>query len=155
MELRGFEPLTFCMPCMRVSSDGVALRPVTALQSALVSGYVLSGRRNLGALGLGLVLAYRPLAHRRCDRRNGNHRRRDGSEGSQSTEDDWCLACQWIPSSLRASQTVLRGQRQSWRAISAVRGADRPGSVPPAIGTDLSDLRTPTAALPDVRPMSG
>jgi hypothetical protein len=33
VELRGFEPLTFCMPCSRVSSDSVALRPVTALQS--------------------------------------------------------------------------------------------------------------------------
>ncbi len=35
MELRGFEPLTFCMPCMPVSSDGVALGPVTAVQSRL------------------------------------------------------------------------------------------------------------------------
>ena len=33
MELRGFEPLTFCMPCSTVSSDGVALGPVTAVQS--------------------------------------------------------------------------------------------------------------------------
>jgi len=139
VELRGFEPLTFCMPCMRVSSDGVALRPVTALQSALVSGYVLSGRRNLGALGLGLVLAYRPLAHRRCDRRNGNHRRRDGSEGSQSTEDDWCLACQWIPSSLRASQTVLRGQRRSWRAISAVLVGFSTFGVSPLQRTEFAD----------------
>ena len=135
MELRGFEPLTFCMPCMRVSSDGVALRPVTALQSALVSGYVLSGRRNLGALGLGLVLAYRPLAHRRCDRRNGNHRRRDGSEGSQSTEDDWRFACQAIPSSLRASPTtpwptpiVARRIRRSVRFDFAFRGRLQPHS---------------------------
>jgi len=30
VELRGFEPLTFCMPCSRVSSDGVALGPVPA-----------------------------------------------------------------------------------------------------------------------------
>ena len=34
VELRGFEPLTFCMPCSRVSSDSVALGPVTALQSS-------------------------------------------------------------------------------------------------------------------------
>jgi hypothetical protein len=33
VELRGFEPLTFCMPCSLVSSDDVALRPVTAVQS--------------------------------------------------------------------------------------------------------------------------
>jgi len=33
VELRGFEPLTFCMPCSMVSSDGVALGPVTAVQS--------------------------------------------------------------------------------------------------------------------------
>ena len=35
VELRGFEPLTFCMPslpCSRVSSDGVAVGPVTAGQ---------------------------------------------------------------------------------------------------------------------------
>jgi hypothetical protein len=33
VELRGFEPLTFCMPCSVVSSDSVALCPITALQS--------------------------------------------------------------------------------------------------------------------------
>ncbi len=33
VELRGFEPLTFCMPCSRVSSDGVALGLVPAVQS--------------------------------------------------------------------------------------------------------------------------
>ena len=41
------------------------------------------------------------------------------------------------------------------RPITAVRGAGRPGSVSPAIGTDLGDLRTSAVALPDVRPMSG
>jgi len=30
VELRGFEPLTFCMPCMPVSSDGVAACRVVA-----------------------------------------------------------------------------------------------------------------------------
>ena len=34
VELRGFEPLTFCMPCSMVSSDSVALGPVTAVQSS-------------------------------------------------------------------------------------------------------------------------
>ena len=33
MELRGFEPLTFCMPCSMVSSDGVVPGPVAAVQS--------------------------------------------------------------------------------------------------------------------------
>jgi len=33
VELRGFEPLTFCMPCSMVSSDSVAMGPITALQS--------------------------------------------------------------------------------------------------------------------------
>jgi len=33
VELRGFEPLTFCMPCSMVSSDGVALSLVTAGQA--------------------------------------------------------------------------------------------------------------------------
>ncbi len=28
-ELRGFEPLTFCMPCRTIPSDGVALDAVT------------------------------------------------------------------------------------------------------------------------------
>jgi hypothetical protein len=32
VELRGFEPPTFCMPCMPVSSDGVALGRITAGQ---------------------------------------------------------------------------------------------------------------------------
>ena len=32
VELRGFEPLTCCMPCSMVSSDSVALGPVTAGQ---------------------------------------------------------------------------------------------------------------------------
>ena len=32
MELRGFEPLTFCMPCSTIPSEGVALGPVTADQ---------------------------------------------------------------------------------------------------------------------------
>jgi hypothetical protein len=32
VELREFEPLTFCMPCSTIPSDGVALGPVTALQ---------------------------------------------------------------------------------------------------------------------------
>jgi len=33
VELRGFEPLTFCMPRSVVSSDGVVLGPVAAVQS--------------------------------------------------------------------------------------------------------------------------
>jgi hypothetical protein len=33
VELRGFEPLTFCMPCSMVSSDDVVLGPGAAVQS--------------------------------------------------------------------------------------------------------------------------
>jgi hypothetical protein len=33
VELREFEPLTFCMPCSRVSSDSVVLGPTTAVRS--------------------------------------------------------------------------------------------------------------------------
>jgi hypothetical protein len=33
VEPRGFEPLTFCMPFMPVSSDGIALGPITAGQA--------------------------------------------------------------------------------------------------------------------------
>jgi hypothetical protein len=42
VELRGFEPLTFCMPCSRVSSDGVALGPVIDpdLYQALVADQI-------------------------------------------------------------------------------------------------------------------
>jgi hypothetical protein len=36
VELRGFEPLTSCMPCLTVSSDGIVLGRVTALQGAMV-----------------------------------------------------------------------------------------------------------------------
>ena len=32
VELRGFEPLTFCMPCSTLSSEGVASSPVIAGQ---------------------------------------------------------------------------------------------------------------------------
>jgi len=34
VELRGFEPLTFCMPCSTIPSDGVALGPITTDQNA-------------------------------------------------------------------------------------------------------------------------
>jgi hypothetical protein len=34
VELRGFEPLTFCMPCSTIPSDGVALGLVFAGQTA-------------------------------------------------------------------------------------------------------------------------
>jgi hypothetical protein len=40
VELRGFEPLTFCMPCMMVSSDDIALGLITAVQS----GFGVCGR---------------------------------------------------------------------------------------------------------------
>jgi hypothetical protein len=41
VELRGFEPLTFCMPCSTIASEGVALGLVTAVQS----GFGVWGRR--------------------------------------------------------------------------------------------------------------
>jgi hypothetical protein len=33
VELRGFDPLTSCMPCLAVSSDGIALGRITAGQT--------------------------------------------------------------------------------------------------------------------------
>ena len=33
VELRGFEPLTSCMPCLAVSSDGIALSRIAAGQT--------------------------------------------------------------------------------------------------------------------------
>jgi hypothetical protein len=58
VELRGFEPLTFCMPCSRVSSDDVALGPVAAVQSGpsvrgrLARSGEISGRWSLVGPGL-------------------------------------------------------------------------------------------------------
>ena len=37
VELRGFEPLTSCMPCLVVLSDGIALGRITADQTKSVS----------------------------------------------------------------------------------------------------------------------
>ena len=50
-ELRGFEPLTSCMPCLTVSSDGIALGRITA------------GQRNLGVW---VRRAVSVVAWRRC-----------------------------------------------------------------------------------------
>ena len=53
VELRGFEPLTFCMPCLAVSSGGVSLGRITARQgdglvwSGLAASVVLWGRCHL------------------------------------------------------------------------------------------------------------
>jgi hypothetical protein len=49
VELRGFEPLTFCMPCIRVSSDSVGLGPVAVVQSGSNVGGRLA--RSGGILG--------------------------------------------------------------------------------------------------------
>ena len=69
VELRGFEPLTFCVPCSRVSSDSVALGLVTAVQSGFgvwdvwlglaKSGGTPVGRRR-GARGSGPFLINNP-----------------------------------------------------------------------------------------------
>ena len=48
VELRGFEPLTFCMPCSTIPSGAVVLGPVTALQSGLG---VWGGRARSGEIG--------------------------------------------------------------------------------------------------------
>jgi hypothetical protein len=57
VELRGFEPLTFCMPCSTVSSDSVALRPVTALQSSSIVRGRLARSGKIGA-GWSLVWSW-------------------------------------------------------------------------------------------------
>ena len=44
VELRGFEPLTFYMPCRPILSDGVAVGRVRAGQRILPSEYVALGR---------------------------------------------------------------------------------------------------------------
>ena len=57
MELRGFEPLTFCMPCSRVSSDSVVLGLVAAVQSGSdVRGRLARSGEIWGALVLDLAL---------------------------------------------------------------------------------------------------
>jgi hypothetical protein len=40
VELRGFEPLTFCMPCLRVSSGDVSLGHVGHVRAMVLSGGV-------------------------------------------------------------------------------------------------------------------
>jgi len=53
VELRGFEPLTFCMPCLRFSSGGVSLDRVPARQGnglvwqSLAASAVVWGRCHL------------------------------------------------------------------------------------------------------------
>ena len=53
VELRGFEPLTFCMPCLQVSSGGVSLGCVSARQGnglvwqSLAASAVVWGRCHL------------------------------------------------------------------------------------------------------------
>jgi hypothetical protein len=58
VELRGFEPLTFCMPCLTVSSGNVGQGRVTARQSnGLVwVGLAASAEGGVGALSLSLSL---------------------------------------------------------------------------------------------------
>ena len=56
VELRGFEPLTFCMPCLQAPSGGVSLGRVSARQGnglAWQTGCICCG---LGALSLGSSL---------------------------------------------------------------------------------------------------
>jgi hypothetical protein len=82
VELRGFEPLTFCMPCSRVSSDGVALRLVTAFQSdyRVWGGLARSG----GIWGRwSLIWSWICRASRSTEIHHGNpeHRRRFRREG--------------------------------------------------------------------------
>jgi hypothetical protein len=48
VELRGFEPLTFCMPCMLVSSASVALGLVVADQSGFGVWGRLAGSGEIG-----------------------------------------------------------------------------------------------------------
>ena len=61
VELRGFEPLTFCMPCLQAPSGGVSLGRVSARQGnglAWQTGCICCG---LGALSLGSSLVTGPF----------------------------------------------------------------------------------------------
>src|SRR5580700_8096184 len=58
VELRGYEPLTSCMPCLTVPSGGVPLGRVTARQgNGLVRWGLATSAVVWGALSLGLSLA--------------------------------------------------------------------------------------------------
>jgi hypothetical protein len=62
VELRGYEPLTSCMPCLTVPSGGVPLGRVTARQGQwscpVGSGYI---RRGLGSVVTWFVTGNRPV----------------------------------------------------------------------------------------------
>jgi len=78
VELRGFEPLTFCMPCLQVSSGGVSLGCVSARQGnglvwqSLPASAVVWGALPLGSsLVTGLFRAQRGPRGRRHRQRSG------------------------------------------------------------------------------------
>ena len=69
MELRGFEPLTFCMPCIPVSSDHIALGPIAAGES----GFNVWGRlAQSGEIWLRWSLAWSWFAGPPCQGRPGH-----------------------------------------------------------------------------------
>ena len=51
VELRGFEPLTFCMPCIPVSSDGVALVRLPRVNGVTATGNVALRLAESGGVG--------------------------------------------------------------------------------------------------------
>jgi hypothetical protein len=115
VELRGFEPLTFCMPCSMVSSDGVALGPVTADQTGsgvwgrLAQSGGIWGRWDLVWSGF-----TGPPSSREVDRGNGitndtmtlgdresrRGRRAVRSAGRGQMGPAKRFACQWMPPGL-------------------------------------------------------
>jgi hypothetical protein len=61
VELRGFKPLTFCMPCRLIWSDGVAVGRVPAGQRILPSEYVALGRAESRPVATLLVTGFSDL----------------------------------------------------------------------------------------------
>jgi hypothetical protein len=61
VELRGFEPLTFCMPCRPILPDGVAVDCVRAGQRILASEYVALGRMESRPVVTWLVTGFSDL----------------------------------------------------------------------------------------------
>jgi hypothetical protein len=81
VELRGFEPLTFCMPCSMVSSDDVVLGPVAAVQSnSNVRGRLARSGAAWGRCHLVCHLLSGPPKPRKARNGSSHHRRNDDAE---------------------------------------------------------------------------
>src|SRR5262249_50569875 len=84
VELRGFEPLTFCMPGSTIPPDRVALGPVTAVQSRFgVWGRLAQSGETWGGWYLVWSWFAAPPGQGRTNNGNPDHRQSDDSGDRQ------------------------------------------------------------------------